>query len=81
MTFDPVKGDLWTTENGGRAFDEVNHVERAGTAAAFSSWDHSSRVAEFKQLEIAAGVGANGPTGLQQLRFPATRLSDKPSVA
>ena len=26
MTFDPVKGDLWTTENGGLSFDEVNHV-------------------------------------------------------
>jgi aldose sugar dehydrogenase len=39
------------------------------------------RVAEFKQLEIAAGVGPNGPNGLQQLRFPATRLSDTPAEA
>ena len=28
MTFDPVSGELWTTENGGRAFDEVNRVDR-----------------------------------------------------
>ena len=27
MTFDPKTGGLWTTENGGRAFDEINHVE------------------------------------------------------
>jgi hypothetical protein len=40
-----------------------------------------SRVAEFKELEIAAGTGANGPNGLQQLRFPATRLSDSPAEA
>ena len=26
MTFDPKTGYLWTTENGGRAFDEINRV-------------------------------------------------------
>ena len=81
MTFDPVKGDLWTTENGGRAFDEVNHVEKGWNGGWIQFMGPLGRVAQFKQLEIAAGVGANGPNGLQQLRFPATRLSDKPSDA
>ena len=40
-----------------------------------------SRVGEFKAIEIAAGTGANGPNGLQQLRYPATRISDTPSDA
>ncbi len=33
MTFDPKTGYLWTTENGGRAFDEINRVDPASTAA------------------------------------------------
>ena len=81
MTFDPVKGDLWTTENGGRAFDEVNHVEKGWNGGWIQFMGPLARVAEFKQLEIDAGVGANGPNGLQQLRFPATRLSDTPAEA
>ena len=78
MTFDPKKGDLWTTENGGRAFDEVNRVERGFNGGWIQFMGPLRRVAEFKQLEIDAGIGANGPNGLQQLRFPATRLSDRP---
>ena len=37
-----------------------------------------TRVPEFKEIEIAAGIGPNGPAGLQQLRFPATRIADTP---
>jgi len=40
-----------------------------------------SRVHEFKEIELAAGLGPNGPVGLQQLRFPATRLADTPDEA
>jgi aldose sugar dehydrogenase len=81
MTFDPVKGDLWDTENGGRAFDEVNRVPRGANNGWIQFMGPLSRVAEFKQLEIAAGTGPTGPVGLQQLRFPATRLSDAPNEA
>ena len=81
LTFDPIKGDLWNTENGGRAFDEVNRVPRGANNGWIQFMGPLSRVAEFKQLEIAAGTGANGPNGLQQLRFPATRLSDSPAEA
>ena len=78
MTFDPVKGDLWTTENGGRAFDEVNHVEKGWNGGWIQFMGPLSRVAEFKALEIAAGVGANGPNGLQQLRFPRRACPTSP---
>ncbi|HVG85888.1 MAG TPA: PQQ-dependent sugar dehydrogenase [Vicinamibacterales bacterium] len=65
MTFDPVSGVLWTTENGG-------WIQFMGPL---------SRVADFKAIELASRVGLNGPTGLQQLRFPAERISDTPGDA
>jgi glucose/arabinose dehydrogenase len=78
MTFDPKSGDLWTTENGGRAFDEVNRVERGFNGGWIQFMGPRSRVAEFKAIEVAAGVGPTGPVGLQQLRFPATNIADTP---
>jgi hypothetical protein len=81
MTFDPVSGDVWNTENGGLSFDEVNRVPRGANDGCIQFVGPLSRVAEFKALEIAAGIGPNGPNGLQQLRFPATRLSDAPNEA
>ncbi len=76
MTFDPKKGDLWTTENSGRAFDEINHVERGFNGGWVNVMGPLDRVQEFKAIEISVGFGANGPTGLQQMRFPATSLAD-----
>jgi glucose/arabinose dehydrogenase len=81
MTFDPKKGDLWTTENGGRAFDEVNRVERGFNGGWVQFMGPLSRVEEFKALEIAVGIGANGPNGLQQIRFPPTSIADTPEDA
>jgi len=81
MTFDPVSGELWTTENGGRAFDEVNRVDRGWNGGWIQFMGPLSRVADFKAIELASGVGLNGPTGLQQLRFPAERISDTPGDA
>jgi glucose/arabinose dehydrogenase len=81
MTFDPKKGDLWTTENSGRAFDEINRVERGFNGGWIQFMGPLSRVAEFKAIEISVGFGVNGPTGLQQMRFQATRISDTPKEA
>lgn len=81
MTFDPKNGDLWTTENSGRAFDEINHVERGFNGGWIQFMGPLSRVAEFRAIEISVGTGANGPTGLQQQRFPATRISETPKEA
>jgi len=77
MTFDPKKGDLWTTENGGRAFDEINRVERGFNGGWVQVMGPLHRVEEYKAIEVAAGVGANGPNGLQQLRFPAESIADE----
>jgi aldose sugar dehydrogenase len=81
MTFDPKKGDLWTTENSGRAFDEINRVERGFNGGWIQFMGPLSRVEEFKELEIAVGFGANGPTGLQQMRFLPTSIADTPEDA
>ncbi len=76
MTFDPKKGELWTTENGGRAFDEINHVPRGFNGGWIQFMGPLSRVEDYKAIEVAAGIGANGPNGLQQLRFLATDIAD-----
>jgi glucose/arabinose dehydrogenase len=81
MTFDPKSGELWTTENGGRAFDEINHVERGFNGGWIQFMGPLDRVSEFKEIEVSAGVGATGPVGLQQLRFPATAIADTPEEA
>jgi glucose/arabinose dehydrogenase len=81
MTFDPERGELWTTENSGRAFDEINRVRPGSNNGWIQFMGPLSRVAEFKAIEISVGSGANGPTGLQQQRFPATRISDTPEEA
>ena len=80
MTFDPKSGDLWTTENGGRAFDEVNRVERGFNGGWIQFMGPLSRVAEFKEIEVGVGVGQTGPVGLQQVRFPATNIADTPAL-
>lgn len=77
MTFDPQKGDLWTTENGGRAFDEINRVERGFNGGWVQIMGPRHRVQDYKDIEVAAGIGAGGPNGLQQLRWPATNIADK----
>lgn len=77
LTFDPKTGGLWTTENGGRAFDEINYVARGFNGGWIQVMGPLHRVHEYRAIEIAAGVGANGPNGLQQLRWPATNIAEK----
>jgi glucose/arabinose dehydrogenase len=76
MAFDPRKGDLWNTENGGRAFDEINRVERGQNGGWVQLMGPLERIADYKTIEVAAGFGANGPAGLQQMRFPAASIQD-----
>lgn len=81
MTFDPQSGDLWTSENGGRAFDEINRVGRGFNGGWIQAMGPLSRVADFRQIEVDAGIGSGGPAGLQQLRWPATNIADTPVQA
>ncbi len=81
MTFDPKSGDMWTTENGGRAFDEINRVEPGFNGGWVQVMGPLLRIDDYKAIEVAAGIGPQGPNGLQQLRFPATNIADTPGQA
>jgi glucose/arabinose dehydrogenase len=74
MDFDPVGGSLWTEENGDNAFDEINRVEAGFNSGWIQIAGPSSRVADFKSIEVAAN-------GLQQIRWPAANIADTPSGA
>ncbi len=81
MTFDPIAGHLWTTENGGRAFDEINRVDAGFNGGWIQTMGPLERVAQYKEIEVAAGIGGSGPVGLQQLRWLATNIADTPAEA
>jgi uncharacterized repeat protein (TIGR01451 family) len=75
MDFDPVGGALWTQENGDDAFDEINRVGAGFNGGWIQLMGPSSRVAEFKQIEVTRG------NSLQQNRWPPTNLADTPAQA
>jgi glucose/arabinose dehydrogenase len=81
MTFDPISGFLWTTENGGRAYDEINRVEAGFNGGWVQTMGPIDRVADYKAIEVGVGIGATGPVGLQQLRWPASNIADTPAEA
>jgi uncharacterized repeat protein (TIGR01451 family) len=75
MDFDPVGGHLWTQENGDDAFDEINRVEPGFNGGWIQLMGPSSRVAEFKAIEVARG------NSLQQNRWPPSNIADTPAEA
>lgn len=79
MTFDPYSGDLWTSENGGRAFDEINRVEPGFNGGWIQFMGPKHRIGDYRAIEVGVGIGAGGPVGLQQLRWPAENISTQHS--
>lgn len=75
MTFDPYGPGLWTTENGGRAFDEINRVVPGFNGGWIQIMGPLSRLGDFRAIEVGVGIGPTGPVGLQQLRWPADFIS------
>src|SRR5215210_3038033 len=75
MDFDPVGGHLWTQENGDDAFDEINRVEAGFNGGWAQLMGPSSRIAEFKAIEVARG------NSLQQDRWPPTNIADTAAEA
>jgi aldose sugar dehydrogenase len=75
MAFDPVNGNLWTQENGDDAFDEINRVTPGFNGGWIQVMGPSSRVAEYKAIEV------NRPGGLQQNRWSPTLIADTPAEA
>ncbi|HVG38109.1 MAG TPA: PQQ-dependent sugar dehydrogenase, partial [Pyrinomonadaceae bacterium] len=75
MAFDPQTGSLWMQENGDDAFDEINRVEAGFNSGWAQLMGPSSRVAEFKAIEMSR------TGGLQQNRWPAASLADTAAEA
>jgi len=76
MAFDPQSGNLWTQEHGDDTFDELNLVTRGSNGGWIQFMGPSSRLAEFKAIETSMQF-----FGLQQLRWPPTRLANSPAEA
>jgi len=75
MAFDPLSGQLWTEENGDDAFDEINHVTAGFNGGWIQMMGPSSRISDFKSIEVARG------DSLQQARWPPHLLADTPTDA
>ena len=76
MAFDPLAGHLWTEENGDDSFSEINRVEAGFNGGWVQICGPVERVAEFEATEA-------GPRyfGLQQVRWPPTRIAQTPEKA
>ncbi|HEX8071695.1 MAG TPA: PQQ-dependent sugar dehydrogenase [Pyrinomonadaceae bacterium] len=75
LAFDPLSGQLWEQENGDDAFDEINRIAAGFDGGWIQLMGPSSRVGEFKQIEVARG------DSLQQARWPPHLLADTPAEA
>lgn len=71
MAFDPLSGNLWMSENGDDTFDELNLVFPGFNSGWIQTMGPASRVPQFKALETSPDL-----FGLQQRRWPPTRIAD-----
>lgn len=81
LVFDPLSGNLWDSENGDDAFDEINRIIPGGNYGWVQAMGPLSRIAEFKLIEMnffspPAILGA-----VQQIRYPVTRIAYTPALA
>lgn len=76
MAIDPLSGALWTAENGDDSFDEINRVTPGFNGGWVQIIGPLARLAEFKAIETSPAF-----SGLQQLRWPPTRLADSGAEA
>jgi aldose sugar dehydrogenase len=69
-------GNVWLQENGDDSFSELNRVESGMNGGWVQVAGPAARVADYKAIETS-------PTffGLQQMRWPPTRIADTPEAA
>ena len=75
--FDPVTGALWLQENGDDSFSELNVVHSGMNGGWIQVTGPISRVGEFREIETTFG----SLPGLQQLRYPPTRIAESSAEA
>lgn len=76
MAFDPISGDLWISENGDDAFDEINRIERGMNGGWIQTMGPVQRIADFKSIETQPPPGS-----LQQKRWPPANIATTPEQA
>lgn len=81
LTFDPVSGNLWNSENGDDAFDEINRIVPGGNYGWVQIMGPISRIAEYKLIEMNFFTPPAVLGAMQQLRYPPTRLAYTPALA
>jgi len=82
LAFDPVSGNLWDSENGDDAFDEINKIAPGGNYGWVQVMGPVSRTAQFKLIETNFFTPATAAIGaVQQLRYPVTRIAYTPALA
>jgi len=73
LAVDPYSGNLWESENGEDAFDELNRVTRGSNLGWIQIQGPSSRIAQYRQIEV------NSVT--VQPRWPMSGIATSSSVA
>ncbi|HEX5732652.1 MAG TPA: PQQ-dependent sugar dehydrogenase [Blastocatellia bacterium] len=76
MAFDPLSGNLWMQENGDDSFDELNLVTPGMNSGWIQTIGPLSRLQQYKEIETSPEF-----FGLQQLRWPPTRIADTQAEA
>jgi aldose sugar dehydrogenase len=74
MAFDPVSGSLWDQENGEDAYDEINLIEAGMNSGWIQIIGPSSRVADFRGIEMTSLHHEDFPN-LQQFRWGPERIA------
>jgi glucose/arabinose dehydrogenase len=80
LAFDPRSGNLWESENGEDAFDELNLVEPGMNGGWIQIMGPVNRVAQFKEIETTSLHNETFPN-LQQFRWGPERIADTPQEA
>jgi glucose/arabinose dehydrogenase len=80
MDVDPLTGNLWISENGEDAFDELNRVFPGYNSGWIQIQGPLSRLAQYKQIETTEAFNEPFPN-LQQLRWPPENIADSPGEA
>lgn len=75
MAVDPYSGKLWLQENSDDAFDEMSLVNAGSNGGWTQIMGPVSRIAQFKEIEVARAGG------LQQIRWPPDLIANTPREA
>ncbi len=80
LAFDPESGNLWESENGEDAYDELNRIEPGMNGGWIQIQGPSSRVPDYRFIETTFAHEEAFPN-LQQFRWGPERIAQTPAEA